>query len=80
MGLGFTGLALGAIEAGMCDTIAIFRSMNGYSQMRIGGTGVRASSPITGIDLMKRPYGLISAVQQFSFTFTSVKCFLYILG
>ena len=38
------GLAVGAIEGGMCDTVAIFRSMNGYSQIRIGGTGVRASS------------------------------------
>ena len=56
------GLAMGAIEAGMCDTVAIFRSMNGYSQIRIGGTGVRAASAITGPDLMRRPYGLISAV------------------
>ncbi|CAI8029026.1 hypothetical protein GBAR_LOCUS16514 [Geodia barretti] len=56
------GLAIGAIEAGMCDTVAIFRSMNGYSNIRIGGTGARASAPIGGMDLMKRPYGLISAV------------------
>ena len=56
------GLAMGAIEAGMCDTVAIFRSMN--------GTGARAASGISGIDLMKRPYGLISAVQQFAFNFT----------
>ena len=33
------GLAIGAIEAGMCDIVAIFRAMNGYSQVRIGGTG-----------------------------------------
>ncbi len=64
------GLAMGAIEAGMCDTVAIFRSMNGYSNFRIGGTGTRAASGISGIDLMKRPYGLISAVQQFAFNFT----------
>ena len=64
------GLAMGAIEAGMADTVAIFRSMNGYSQIRIGGTGVRAAAPISGPDLMKRPYGLISAVQNFAFTFT----------
>ena len=64
------GLAMGAIEAGMCDTVAIFRSMNGYSNFRIGGTGARAASGISGIDLMKRPYGLISAVQQFAFNFT----------
>ena len=64
------GLAMGAIEAGMCDTVAIFRSMNGYSNFRIGGTGTRAASGISGLDLMKRPYGLISAVQQFAFNFT----------
>ena len=64
------GLAMGAIEAGMCDTVAIFRSMNGYSNFRIGGTGARAASGISGLDLMKRPYGLISAVQQFAFNFT----------
>ena len=64
------GLAMGAIEAGMCDTVAIFRSMNGYSSIRIGGTGARAASAISGLDLMKRPYGLISAVQNFAFNFT----------
>ena len=64
------GLAMGAIEAGMCDTVAIFRSMNGYSNFRIGGTGARAASGISGLDLLKRPYGLISAVQQFAFNFT----------
>ena len=64
------GLAMGAIEAGMCDTVAIFRSMNGYSNIRIGGTGARAASGISGLDLMKRPYGLISAVQNFAFNFT----------
>ena len=38
------GLAIGAIEAGMCDTVAIFRSMNGYSNIRIGGTGAGVRS------------------------------------
>ena len=33
------GIAIGVIEAGMCKTVAIFRSMNGYTQVRIGGTG-----------------------------------------
>ena len=36
------GLAMGAIEAGMCRAVAIFRSMNGYSEVRIGGTGALA--------------------------------------
>jgi len=64
------GLATGAIEAGMCETVAIFRSMNGYSQVRIGGTGSRASTPVSGPGLMTRPYGLASAVQSFAFSFT----------
>ena len=64
------GIAVGAIEAGMCDTVAIFRSMNGYSQVRIGGTGVRQAAPVSGADLGKRPYGLQSAVQNFAYTFT----------
>ena len=63
-------LAMGAIEAGMCDTVAIYRAMNGYSQIRIGGTGARAAAPAGGVDIMTRPYGLISAVQRFAFTFT----------
>ncbi len=64
------GLAIGAIEAGMCETVAIFRAMNGYSQVRIGGTGARAASPVSGPELLRRPYGLASAVQNFAFTFT----------
>src|SRR5881398_1635386 len=38
------GLAMGAIEAGMCQTVAIYRSMNGYSEFRIVGTGACAGS------------------------------------
>ena len=64
------GLAIGAIEGGMCDTVAIFRAMNGYSQVRIGGTGARSAAPVSGSDLFKRPYGIASAVQNFAFTFT----------
>ena len=47
------GLAIGAIEAGMCDVVAIFRAMNGYSQVRIGGTG-RGAAPVTSADLMRK--------------------------
>ena len=40
------GIAIGVIEAGMCKTVAIYRAMNGYSQVRIGGTGApRARCP-----------------------------------
>jgi len=63
------GIAIGVIEAGMCRTVAIFRSMNGYSQVRIGGTGRRAAAPISGEALHTRAYGWQSAGQSFAPTF-----------
>ena len=63
------GLAMGAIEAGMCETVALFRSMNGYTEVRIGGTGARAAQPVRGLDLAQRPYGMTSAGQNFALTF-----------
>lgn len=63
------GIAIGVIEAGMCRTVAIFRSMNGYSQVRIGGTGARAAAPINGGALHTRAYGWQSAGQNFAPTF-----------
>ncbi|MCY3601868.1 MAG: hypothetical protein OXH12_02205 [Chloroflexi bacterium] len=63
------GLAIGAIEAGMCNTVVVFRSMNGYSQVRIGGTGVRAAAPIGGDAVHTAPYGWLSAGQNFSPSF-----------
>lgn len=60
------GLAVGAIEVGMCETVAIFRSMNGYSEVRIGGTGRRSAAPVSGSQLVSRPYGMVSAGQSFS--------------
>ncbi|HTG11569.1 MAG TPA: hypothetical protein VK746_12285, partial [Candidatus Eisenbacteria bacterium] len=63
------GLAMGAIEAGMCHTVAIFRSMNGYSDFRIGGTGARAAQPVRGMDLAQVPFGMRSAGQNFAPTF-----------
>jgi len=60
------GLAIGAIEVGMCETVAIFRSMNGYSEIRIGGTGRRAAAPVAGSQLLHRPYGMVSAGQSFA--------------
>src|SRR5215470_10547608 len=42
------GMAIGVIEAGLCKTVAIFRAMNGYSQVRIGGTGARSAIPVSG--------------------------------
>ena len=64
-----TGLAMGAIEAGMCKTVVIFRAMNGYSQVRIGGTGRRAAVPLDGDRLHNAVYGWFSAGQNFSQSF-----------
>jgi acetyl-CoA acetyltransferase len=64
------GIAMGVIEAGMCKTVAIFRAMNGYSQVRIGGTGgagTRAS--LSGNGMFGRAYGMMSAGQLFSQSF-----------
>jgi acetyl-CoA acetyltransferase len=63
------GIAMGVIEAGMCHTVAVFRSMNGFSQIRIGGTGARAVAPIAGDALHGRAYGWGSAGQMFAPTF-----------
>jgi len=63
------GIAMGVIEAGMCKTVAIFRAMNGHSQVRIGGTGVRAAAPVSGDMLHSRAYGWQSAGQSFAPTF-----------
>ena len=63
------GLAMGAIETGMCNTVAIYRSMNGYSEFRIGGTGVRAAQPVRSLDLAQVPFGMRSAGQNFAMTF-----------
>src|SRR6516164_973737 len=63
------GIAIGLIEAGCCKTVAIFRSMNGYSQVRIGGTGARSAAPVAGDMLHNRAYGWQSAGQSFAPTF-----------
>ncbi len=64
------GIAMGVIEAGMCNTVAIYRAMNGYSQVRIGGTGTRGTTtPLSGDSLFSRGYGLMSAGQMFCQTF-----------
>jgi len=52
------GLACGAIEAGMCHTVAVFRSMNGYSEARMGGSlaaGRPAASVVAGAALETMP-------------------------
>ncbi|MCB1742583.1 MAG: thiolase [Gammaproteobacteria bacterium] len=63
------GIAIGVIEAGMCSTVAIFRAMNGFTQVRIGGTGARSAVPIVGDQIHHRGYGWQSAGQMFAPTF-----------
>jgi acetyl-CoA acetyltransferase len=63
------GIAMGVIEAGMCRTVVIYRAMNGYSQVRIGGTGRGGRSALTGNGLFTRGIGLSSAGQMFCHTF-----------
>ena len=63
------GLAMGAFETGLCHSVVIFRAMNGYSQVRIGGTGRRARAPLGGDRLHTAPYGWFSAGQTFAPTF-----------
>jgi acetyl-CoA acetyltransferase len=62
------GIAMGVIEAGMCNTVVIYRAMNGYSQVRIGGTG-RGASALSGNALHTAGGGLTSAGQMFCQSF-----------
>ncbi len=62
------GIAIGVLAAGMCQTVVVYRAMNGYSQLRIGGTG-RSPSAIGGSALHTVPYGWMSAGQWFSQSF-----------
>ncbi|HMU90341.1 MAG TPA: hypothetical protein PKC34_01295 [Pseudomonadales bacterium] len=64
------GIAIGVIEAGMCKTVAIFRAMNGFSQVRIGGTNRQGTvAPLGGEDLFSRGNGWMSAGQMFAPSF-----------
>ncbi|MBV8775576.1 MAG: thiolase, partial [Alphaproteobacteria bacterium] len=63
------GIAIGLMEAGLCKCVAIFRAMNGFSQVRIGGTGARSAAPVQGDMLHNRAYGWQSAGQSFAPTF-----------
>ncbi len=63
------GMATGVIAAGMCKTVVIFRAMNGFSQVRIGGTGARSAVPVDGDNLHSRAYGWQSAGQMFAPSF-----------
>jgi acetyl-CoA acetyltransferase len=62
------GIAMGAIEVGMCRTVAIFRAMNGYTGARIGGTG-RQTPVFRGESLDTSIHGIHSAAQSFAPSF-----------
>ena len=63
---GLVAYAMGLLEIGLCRAVVIFRAMNGYSEFRIGGTGARAATPVRGLELADRPYGMLSAGQRFA--------------
>src|SRR5215510_1803389 len=54
---GLVAYAMGLIEVGLCRAVAIFRAMNGYSEVRIGGTGARAAAPVRGPSWPTGPTG-----------------------
>ncbi|MEE2664896.1 MAG: thiolase [Myxococcota bacterium] len=62
------GLAIGAIEAGMCRTMVLFRSMNGATAVRMGGSG-RGAAQLSGGALFNTVYGQTSPAQMFSQSF-----------
>jgi len=62
------GIAMGVIEAGMCNTVVIYRAMNGYSKGRTGGTG-RGDAHLSAAALHDRGIGLSSAAHMFAHSF-----------
>jgi acetyl-CoA acetyltransferase len=62
------GIAIGILEAGMAKTAVIFRSMNGFTAVRMGGSG-RAGAGLSGGALHSALYGITSPAQMFSHTF-----------
>lgn len=60
------GMAIGVIEAGMCRTVAVYRSMNGFTQTRTGGTGARTNTVISGDEIHARAHGWASPAQIFA--------------
>jgi acetyl-CoA acetyltransferase len=66
------GMAIGLIEVGMCQTVVIFRGMNGYSESRMGGGATEvpmAAGPVMGSMLEFVPYGYGTPAQLFNLTF-----------
>jgi acetyl-CoA acetyltransferase len=63
------GLAIGVIEAGMCETVAIFRSMNGATGRRMGGTGGGGGRRVGPGSLFGPIYGQVSPAEMFAHSF-----------
>ncbi len=63
------GMAIGVIEAGMCETVAIFRSMNGATGRRMGGTGGGGGRRVGTGSLFGPIYGQVSPAEMFAHTF-----------
>ncbi len=61
------GLAIGAIEAGMCETVAVFRSMNGATGARMGGSGRGGTYNTRG--MFGAIYGQLSPAEMFAHCF-----------
>ena len=67
-----TGMAVGVIEAGMCEAVIINRSMNGFTETRTGGTGQQAPrfSVANGADTLQTAiYGYSTPLQNFALAF-----------
>lgn len=64
------GLAIGAILSGQAKTVIAFRSLNGRSEARLGGSGRNMGVETVGglgtYDEYYLPYGLLSAGQTFA--------------
>jgi acetyl-CoA acetyltransferase len=64
------GLAMGAVLSGQARTVLCFRSLNGRSEARLGGTrrgvGAETVGGFGGYDEYYLPYGLLSAGQTFA--------------
>ena len=66
------GMAVGVIEAGMCEAVIINRSMNGFTETRTGGTGQQAPrfSSANGNDALQTAiYGYSTPLQNFALAF-----------
>ena len=69
------GAAIGALEGGLADAFILYRTMNGYTEARIGGTPVGEAPPpmfptAHGSSMLHQGiYGVGSALQMFGLSF-----------